>query len=231
MDSDGRPLSLTQFAVDAWLSHDNMDQITRVLNSDLKASQKTRTTILSYSVLHKLITIYRTDADRAAYASLCKILHVTTPGKDIAKGKIDSLCVSVPIRLTSNGVFLAEDSLERQANHWIALAIHITPPSLFFCRSHGPSSPPGAHRRLHLVAGRCHYHEGNFAVCTMECSLQRAGDGDSCGLLSANALHHFCYPDSPLMNPDNIHKARVDALVSVMKLIQSKVCGFFSLQS
>lgn len=225
MGSGGSPLSLTRFALNSWLSEDNMDQIAVVLDTDLKADRKADTTIFPYSALHKLISIHRTATDRDAYSTLRKIPHVTAPGKSIAAGSLKMLCISVAICLGGQGT-LALPSDNRQANHWVSLVIQTEPPSLYFADPMGHTAPQELIDVFVWWLG--HYHSGTFIVHSMMCASQARDDGDSCGLLSANALRHFCYPDTPLMDPKKPNEARIDAFVSVVRLIQENVCLLFS---
>lgn len=219
MGGGGSPLSLTRFPLHSWLSEDNMDQIAVVLDTSLKANNKTDTTILPYSALHKIVSIHRTTTDRDVYSTLRKIPHVTTPGKRIADGSLRVLCVSVAVCL---GGQLTLPSADCQANHWVSLVIQTEPPSLYFADPMGHAAPQELIDVFIWWLG--HYHSGTFTVRSLPCSSQAPGDGDSCGLLSANALRHFCYPDTQLMDPKKPNEARVDAFVSVVRLIQERVC-------
>lgn len=221
MGPGGSPLSLTRFAHDTWLSEDNMDQLARVLEADFQASSILNTDILPFNALHKIMTIYRSEVDRAAYSSLRKIPHVTTPGNAIASGSLRTLCISVPIRIGAHGVSLAEDSDERRANHWAATVIQTDPAAFWYADPMG-YAPPSELIDV-LTWWLAHYHNGPFPLRSMACTHQPVNDTSSCGLLSANALRHFCYSGTPLLDPKAPQEARISALVAVMKLIQKKV--------
>lgn len=116
---------------------------------------------------------------------------------------------------------LAGDSIGQEANHWVALVIQTNPPTLLYA---DPMGHPPPQELLEVARWwLAHYHVGEFALTDLPCTRQPVGDGDSCGLLSANAIRHFCYPSTPLLDVNRIPEVRIDVLISVMKLVQKRV--------
>lgn len=215
------PLSLTRFLGHIWLSDENMDQMSRLLERELVAHSIPVSLMYCGTFLGLLNRVYRRPQTRETYMTERSVDHLHQMGYALCSDPPKDIAISVPVRVGMGAVELPKGE-NMPANHWVTVIITVKDgsPRILY------GDPMQLEAPLELLEmlrwWLKHYYNKDFAESILPCTKQSYGF--SCGILSTNAKQNYYFPQThPLLDPQDIDEPRIKAFVDVVKAAQTLV--------
>jgi hypothetical protein len=208
---------LALFCSEQWLRSAQMDTMSAVLNNQLESHQ-IQASVQPNNFFQKLLTSYRFAKD--TYSTDKSNNFIRELAKDMKSGTVPITCTAIAVRLTGFGVILPEGQ-ETPSNHWCALIINITQHTLHYGDPMG--SPPPAELVSVMAWWLGLSFAESFKLETLP--ITRQADSFSCSILTINALSHYFFPSSSLLENKMCLSARTDVLILAINLLKKRVSG------
>jgi hypothetical protein len=209
---------LALFCSEQWLRSAQMDTMSAVLNNQLESHQ-IQASVQPNNFFQKLLTSYRFAKN--TYSTDKSNNFIRELAEDMKSGTVPITCTAVAVCLTGNGVILPEGR-DSPSNHWCALIINVTEHTLHY------GDPMGSPAPAELV-GVITWWLGLSFVESFKLEalpITRQADSFSCSILTLNALSHYFFPSTSLLeNGKMCLSARTDVLILAINLLKKHVSG------